>query len=282
MRIFATTNAPLAKTLNPLRRAFTLVELLVVIAIIVVLLALLLPALQNARVQARSVGCLSNLRGIGIWANMYSSEWDGWLPANGGDPAHYSNDTGQISNNQWIYLDPNDTTSSLFGTTAWTSKYKANIPYNRGALYCPQLTPQITPNPWEKLAGSGSVSVASTYSINECLGGSNVPGLSPAYTTIRASNLSAEVFWFADGQVANPYWQSNGYAFYYDAGLWYLPRGPWPWSQNSWTKPLQTHPGMSTNFLLGDGHAQNVQYGEYRGWSRIQRQKFGNTPWPIP
>jgi prepilin-type N-terminal cleavage/methylation domain-containing protein/prepilin-type processing-associated H-X9-DG protein len=67
------------------RRAFTLVELLVVIAIIAILAALLLPSLSQAKESSRRSGCASNLRQIILAALMYAEEQEDRFPAQNGD-----------------------------------------------------------------------------------------------------------------------------------------------------------------------------------------------------
>jgi prepilin-type N-terminal cleavage/methylation domain-containing protein/prepilin-type processing-associated H-X9-DG protein len=62
------------------RRAFTLVELLVVVAVIALLIGLLLPALSSARQSAQATACGSNLRQLGAGLAMYWGEHRDQLP----------------------------------------------------------------------------------------------------------------------------------------------------------------------------------------------------------
>lgn len=61
-------------------RAFTLVELLVVITIIAILLAILMPALGKARNQARLLTCAANAKQIGTIMTVYQSDNNGYVP----------------------------------------------------------------------------------------------------------------------------------------------------------------------------------------------------------
>jgi prepilin-type processing-associated H-X9-DG protein/prepilin-type N-terminal cleavage/methylation domain-containing protein len=67
---------------TPQIKAFTLVELLVVIGIIAVLIAILLPTLGRARKQAQTVQCMSNLRQLYTLTVLYTSTFNGYtMPA---------------------------------------------------------------------------------------------------------------------------------------------------------------------------------------------------------
>jgi prepilin-type N-terminal cleavage/methylation domain-containing protein/prepilin-type processing-associated H-X9-DG protein len=64
----------------PHRRAFTLIELLTVIAIIGVLAAILIPTIGKVRENARATQCVANLRTWGNATNLYLADNKGKLP----------------------------------------------------------------------------------------------------------------------------------------------------------------------------------------------------------
>src|SRR5436305_3763975 len=71
-------------SISPLHRtrtaAFTLIELLMVIAIIAILAAILFPVFAQARERARLTTCLSNMRQIGTSLTMYVQDYDETYP----------------------------------------------------------------------------------------------------------------------------------------------------------------------------------------------------------
>jgi prepilin-type N-terminal cleavage/methylation domain-containing protein/prepilin-type processing-associated H-X9-DG protein len=86
-------------------QAFTLIELLIVIAIIAILAALLLPVLGQAKQRAWGVQCVSNLRQIGVGMKMFADDNGELYPESGADIYWNAIDpaTGKASWMQQIY-----------------------------------------------------------------------------------------------------------------------------------------------------------------------------------
>jgi prepilin-type processing-associated H-X9-DG protein len=121
------------------RRAggFTLVELLAVIATIAILMALLLPSLGKAKVKAKGIGCLNNLKQLQLCWQMYSDDNGDRLVGNAG----YLSDrtTTWTIGSAWVY------DNAYTATTHTDIQRGALFPYTQSlAIYrCPADTSTV-------------------------------------------------------------------------------------------------------------------------------------------
>lgn len=94
MKIPSKISHPIRLKEQPSLHAFTLIEMLTVVAVIGLLSALLLPAVQNAKSRSAAAKSISNLRQIGAGMNMFAAENDGSFPP---AAAQIKNEQGQWS-----------------------------------------------------------------------------------------------------------------------------------------------------------------------------------------
>ena len=138
--------APARTALTP--RAFTLVELLVVIGIIAILITVLLPALNNAREQARRVQCGAHLHNVGAALNIYANENRRKLPQ------HFGN------GNNWLWDVPFETRNAIIKSGA-----------QREHFYCPSGDLQNDDRLWEFPDRTSGWTVSGYYWLTKRLSG---------------------------------------------------------------------------------------------------------------
>jgi|GEM_PF-6318281 len=115
-------------------RAFSLVEVLVVVAIIALLVAILLPTLSTVRESARTTNCLANLRGIGTAMQLYASDTRGnqrgFFP-----PSHVRDNASPTYNRQnYVYA------LVTAGYVSPPSNNLGSASITRTPFYCPNGT----------------------------------------------------------------------------------------------------------------------------------------------
>jgi prepilin-type N-terminal cleavage/methylation domain-containing protein len=105
------------------RKAFTLVELLVVIGIIALLISILLPTLSRAREASRRTQCLSNLREVSVAFRFYALDNRDQVPLG------YRAGNKQFNSMLW------SSTAKKFVLFGWL--YRANLMKSPKVFFCP-------------------------------------------------------------------------------------------------------------------------------------------------
>ena len=192
------------------RQAFTLVELLTVIAIIGVLASLLMAAVTSAKKASHRARCMSNLRQISLALNMYVDDCEKRSP----DLAHLT--SSRYLPNRQVLLCPADTTGG-WGNLVNPATMAANLTYVAGSdlLGTNSSTTNnipfsyLNPLPWEDWAWERLAKLGSRAGLAACqLHGLGKPNLdSPSYLDFQGVLLRAQ----RDGAVVQRevYWDSS-------------------------------------------------------------------------
>jgi len=246
--------------------AFTLVELLVVIAVIAILVSLLLPSIGRAKQKARSVKCISNVRQMHLgFINYANDHADQLPPLNSGGP--FKNPIIPHNPTNWWYR-------IMSGTG-----YLPDVAVKRGIWRCPNVGPDDLDAPFgEEMEG---------YGVVENL--DHIPGLDSliwyAYDRdgkvrgsyrLSAIRRPAQLWLVGDVGVPKPNVGDLGnypYGGYYRTDISTFP----PDALGIWdNKPAAKQPGfrhtLRANVSFVDGH---VEAKDYRALSSNENDIFG-------
>jgi prepilin-type N-terminal cleavage/methylation domain-containing protein/prepilin-type processing-associated H-X9-DG protein len=232
------------------QRAFTLVEVLVVIGIIGLLTALLLPAVQSAREAARRTACASNLRQIGLAMQQYAMTHQGRFPWN----VHAGQTQG------WMYT---------------LMPFAENVDDIR---MCPD-----DPNYVQRMADP---SKESSYVINEYVSSAGVDGAILRLYKVHDTSKLIVLFEGSDNRGAQ---DDHVHASVWYTPLKIAQGLVWPGITNeinpsrhvvSGAQPDGTYSGGSANYLFADCHVETISELAVYGW--VQRDIAAGTNFALP
>ena len=174
-------------------RAFTLVELLVVIGIIALLMSILLPSLNKARQQAYRIKCMNQMRQMMFAEKIYESEWKGWVMwANWGG---FRDQTGNFRYGVpgWLYADVSSGNNGLppepinpeFASTGLVYQY---LNKNLSVFHCPLDEPPYI---------FGGTSALTSFLMNGAMLDYGNTSANPSRFTLNAGKFKPwAVIWF--------------------------------------------------------------------------------------
>ncbi len=207
------------------RQPFTLIELLVVIAIIAILAALLLPSLNKARETAKSAGCASNQKQLGLAFASYSNDYNSYLPC-----LNYSPSSSSATPYGWY------TNILVYGgylpkPRSWYNEYYGNI--TLGVWRCPSFSDSM-------MSWCGGFGVAQSPTASFYYG---------RYPRLSEYKRASEVLLMSDCWIPSPY------------RSWPSMYSPSLWDGSSVQEAASVHgSGAGSNVLFFDGHLAFRRY----------------------
>jgi len=238
----------LTRTFSPdcrRRMAFTLIELLLVVAVIAILAGLLLPVLARARASAAAAGCLNNTRQLTLGWLLYADQSNDHLVYNLGldrrQPIPSGNrDLNWVNNIMSWELDSDNTNLAFVAK----SPLSPLIGGSAGVFLCP--SDQVV-SPVQRSAGW--TRRVRSYSMNAMVGdagpnvqaGSNI--LNPGYRQyLRLSDISSPTSVFV---ILDEHPDSIGDGYFYNTV-----------HDRQWVHLPGSYHGGAANFSFADGHAE--------------------------
>lgn len=254
-----------------LRRGFTLIESLVVIAIIALLIGLLLPAVQKVREAAARIKCTNNMKQLGLAAHIYHDS-TGHLPPGIGYFPFTENDT---FGTYFFHLLPHLEQSPLFNDSFRTAAFlppvgPTPIRYaGNNNVFCRPVVTFLCPS--DPSVGLGGIVMigndpfgATSYAPNGLISGVGLPTPSPQGRTkllaitdgTSSTILHAEKYARCSNTYMLPEFQDGGTAWAYSAAV------AFPWQPPPLHFPGKPFfPGFAIGALVNRGAPDAMGHG---------------------